>query len=235
MLLEEIMTQLKEWGSEQTKTIFKNHGAPEPLFGVKVGDLKKIVKKIKKNHQLSIQLYQTGNSDAMYLAGLIADENQISPEQLQEWVEQASWYMLSDYTVAHVTAESPHGWEMGLKWIQNDKELIASAGWSVLSNIVSIQPDESLDVIHLEKLLQIVEKNILKSPNRVRYAMNGFVIALGIHVLSLHSKAKEIAQDIGKVEVFMGKTACKVPLASDYIAKVENLNRIGQKRKVARC
>ena len=55
-----------------------NHGAKEPFFGVKVGDLKKILKKTKKNHELSLELYKTGNSDAMYLAGLMADEKKIT-------------------------------------------------------------------------------------------------------------------------------------------------------------
>ena len=71
MQFQEIMQQLEQFGNETTKRIYKNHGAKEPLFGVKVGGLKKIVKKVKKNHELSLQLYDTGNSDAMYLAGLI--------------------------------------------------------------------------------------------------------------------------------------------------------------------
>ncbi len=58
-------------GSEQTKKVFMRHGAREPFFGVKVGDMKKIVKRVKKNHELSLALYDTGNGDAMYLAGLM--------------------------------------------------------------------------------------------------------------------------------------------------------------------
>jgi len=102
MQLNEIMQQLEQYGNETTKRIFMNHGAKEPLFGVKVGDLKKIVKKVKTNHELSLQLFDTGNSDAMYLAGLIADEKQITKDDLQKWVKKAYWYMLSEYTVAGV-------------------------------------------------------------------------------------------------------------------------------------
>lgn len=77
MTVEQIMKDLEKMGTETVKKIFINHGAKEPLFGVKVGDLKKIQKKIKKNNELSLQLYKTGNADAMYLAGLVADERQI--------------------------------------------------------------------------------------------------------------------------------------------------------------
>ncbi|EMY12282.1 DNA alkylation repair enzyme domain protein [Leptospira weilii str. Ecochallenge] len=77
MDLKQIMIELEKMGTPTIKKIFVNHGAKEPLFGVKVGDLKKIQKKIKKNNEISLELYKTGNADAMYLAGLVADEKQI--------------------------------------------------------------------------------------------------------------------------------------------------------------
>ena len=56
------------------------HGAREPFFGVKVEHLKKIQKRIKKDYQLALDLYDTGISDAMYLAGLIADDEKMTKE-----------------------------------------------------------------------------------------------------------------------------------------------------------
>lgn len=235
MTLKEVMAQLEAFGNEQTKKIFTNHGAREPFYGVKVGDLKKIVKKVKKNHELSIALYETGNSDAMYLAGLIADENQITKEQLQNWVEKAYWYMISEYTVAWVTAESPHGHELGMEWIESEEERIASAGWATLSNLVSIKDDEELDIEELNILLDCISKTIKYAPNRVRYTMNGFVIAAGSYVHDLTERAIEIGEEIGKVDVDVGGTACKVPFSPEYIKKVKSKGRIGKKRKIARC
>lgn len=68
-----IMQKLESLGNEQIKKIYIKHGAKEPLFGIKTMDLRPIVREIKKNYDLSIKLYETGNYDAMYLAGLIAD------------------------------------------------------------------------------------------------------------------------------------------------------------------
>ena len=120
MTVAEIMDQLAAMGSEQTRKTLGRHGAPADMYGVKVGDLKTIVKKVKKNHQLALELFATGNSDAQYLAGLIADENKMTAAELQRWVEAAQWYMISDYAVANVAAESPLGWELGLKWIETN-------------------------------------------------------------------------------------------------------------------
>ena len=73
MTAKDVLAQLKALGTEQTKKTHMRHGAKEPFYGVKVADLKVLQKKIKTDHALALELYDTGNSDAMYLAGLIAD------------------------------------------------------------------------------------------------------------------------------------------------------------------
>lgn len=232
---EDVLQELAGYGNENTKRVLVKHGAREPFFGVKVQDLKKIQKKIKKNHKLSLELYATGNSDAMYLAGLIADEKQMTPDILNNWVKEAYWYMISEYTVAWIAAESDYGFTLGQEWIQSKQENIACAGWSTLTSVTSIKPDEELDLETYRKLLNLVGDVIHQSPNRVRYTMNGFVIAVACFVAPLTNHAIEIATKIGKVKVEMGGTACKVPLATDYIQKVIDKNRIGKKKKKARC
>jgi hypothetical protein len=65
--------------------------------------------------------------------------------------------------------------------------------------------------------------------------MNGFVISVGTYVKPLLKHAKAVAKKIGAVEVDMGDTACRVPLATAYIAKVEKMGRVGKKRKTMKC
>ena len=232
---KEVLKQLEEYGDERTKNTYKTHGAKEPLFGVKVGDLKKILKKTKKNHELSLELFATGNSDAMYLAGLMADESKITKEQLNDWVEKAYWSYLSEYAVPWVAAETKFGMELGLEWIESNNDDIVSAGWSTLAYYAAVNDDEVLDVDMYINLLDTVEKEIHGAKNRVKYAMNGFVIAIGTYIKELTEKAKEVGEEIGKIEVDMNGTACKVPFAVDYIQKAVDKERVGKKRKTARC
>ena len=236
MTTTEIMLELTKLGSEQTKKTFINHGAPpNTTYGVKIGDLKIIQKKIKKNYKLALELYDTKISDAMYLAGLIADEKQMTKADLNKWVKNASWNMISEYTVPWIAAESNFAFELGLEWIDSDKEKIASAGWSTLSSYLSIKPNEDIDINQLKKIISRVEKTIHQSPNRVKYWMNNFIICCGSYVNELNEIAKKTAVDIGEVSVNVGNTACKVPNALEYILKVEGKKKIGMKKKMARC
>ncbi len=235
MTKEEVLKELESMASASIKKILMTHGVKEPLFGVKIGDMKTIVKKIKKDHELSLTLFNTGNNDAMYLAGLIADENKITKKDLEDWVKKAKSTMISEYTVAWIAAESKYGYDLAQKWIKSKDELIAISGWSTLANLVSIKPDEELDIDALDKLLDYVGDNIHEAPNYVRYTMNGFVISAASYVPALTKKAQKIAKKIGKVHVEMAGTACKVPLATDYIQKIIDAGRVGKKRKMARC
>lgn len=235
MTTQQIMTELQSMGSEGIKRICLNHGAREPLFGVKVQDLKIIQKKVKKNHELSLELYRTGNVDAQYLAGLIADEQKISKEDLETWARGATWYLLSEYTVPWIAAESAHGYELALEWINAPEAHLQAAGWSTLSSLASIKKDSELDLGTYKRLLLRVEQEIHRAPNRVRYVMNGFVIAAGCFIPELTAEAMRVGKAIGKVSVDMGGTACKVPSAPEYIQKAIDKEVIGKKKKMARC
>lgn len=235
MTASEIMKQLEKMGDAQTKKTFLRHGASEPLFGVKIAELKTILKKTKKNHTLSLELFKTGNSDAMYLAGLMADETKITEADLNEWVKKANWSYLNEFAVPWVAAETNFGFDLGMQWIKSDDPLIATAGWSTLSNFASVKPDEQLNIEQYSKLLDQVEKTIHNSPNRVRYAMNSFVISVGSYIKDLNKKALSIAAKISDVTVDMQGTACKLPGATDYIKKVMDKGYLGRKKKMARC
>ncbi|MGR3762869.1 DNA alkylation repair protein [Rossellomorea sp. NS-SX7] len=235
MTYEEIMQRLEELGTEQTKRIYMNHGVKEPFFGVKIGDMKKLVKYVKKNHELALRLYDSGNHDAMYLAGLSVNPKLMSKETLKDWAGKAYWYMPAEYTVAGVAAESEYALELAREWIELDEEMMAVCGWSTYANVLSITPDEELDLDEIRGLLNRVRNSVHDERNRVRYVMNGFVISVGSYVPALHEEAMDIAESIGKVHVDVGNTACKVPLAATYIKKMAEKDRVGVKRKTVIC
>jgi len=232
-----ILADLKSKGKESTRKIYARHGMDAThAYGVSVADLKLVAKTIKKQQALALELYGTGNLDARYLAGMVAGGAQMTRDQLNSWAEGASgMQMISEYTVPWVAVESPHGLELALQWIQSPKEHVACAGWCTLSGLIATQPDAALDLKEIESLLQKVEKGIHTAPNRVRYNMNNFIIHVGTYVQPLVKQAKATAQKVGAVSVDVGETACKVPLATEYIAKVESMGRTGQKKKTIRC
>jgi len=230
-----ILAELKSLGREPYKRVIMKHGIPEPVYGVSIEELKKIQKRVKVDHQLALDLYASGVYDAMYLAGLIADDARMTTKDLQRWADRATCHALSAYTVAWVAAGNPRGLEMALRWIDSGKEPVASSGWATLTGIVSVTEDADLDIPALQRLLDRVAASIHGQPNYVRLVMNGFVIAVGCYVKPLNAAALKTARAIGTVKVNMGDTACKVPDATAYIRKVQERGTVGKKRKSAKC
>jgi hypothetical protein len=235
MTAKEIMEEMKPLGSESYKKVIFNHGVKEPCFGVKIGDMQKIQKRIKKDYQLALDLYDTGNYDAMYLAGLIADDVRMTKKDLQRWVAKAYCRPLYGATVPWVAAGSTHGWELALEWIDSKTALIVAVGWGTLGSLVSIKDDSELDLAELKRLLQRVQKSIHQAQDVVRSQMNSFVIAVGSYVQPLTDTAIQTGEKIGPVTADMGNNSCQVPFAPDYIRKVQKRGTIGKKRKTAKC
>lgn len=235
MTAAEVLAELKSLGSDSYKRILLNHCVQEPCYGVKIEYLKRIVKRVKVDYRLALDLYDTGVYDAMYLAGLIADDQRMTRKDLARWLAQANCAMLVQYTVPWVAAGSRYGRELALEWIESTKEGVAVAGWATLGCIASIKSDSALDLVEYKRLLERIGRTIHDQPDRVRYVMNGFVIGVGSYVKALTSLALQIAAKIGKVTVDMGDTACKVPDAAIYIKKVQANGGIGKKRKSAKC
>ena len=234
MTADEVVAELKKFATAQTRKMWMTHGAQEPCLGVKVEDMKKIQKRIKMDYKLALELYDTGIADAMYLAGLIADDAKMTKKDLQKWIEGATWGMVAEYTVPWVAAASPHGREMALKWMDSKSEAIASGGWGTYASLVAIKEDADLDLDEIKTLLQRVAKSIHQQPNRVKYAMNGFVIAVGAYMKPLNKIAVAAAKDIGPVAVEL-VGACKIPFAPDQIKKMEARGTLNKKRKSAKC
>ncbi len=167
----------------------------------------------------------------MYLAGLIADDEKMTKADLQTWAKQATSGSLCEYIVPGWQPEVIMVTNWRCLWIDGKEENIMAAGWATLSWLVSLKPDSELDLPELKKLLARVAKTIHSADNRVRYTMNGFVIAVGAYVAALNEEAIVTAKMIGVVMVDMNGTACKVPDAVTYIGKATARGSLTKKKK----
>nr|WP_145405469.1 DNA alkylation repair protein [Paenibacillus xylanexedens] len=235
MNVNEVMQELEALGKERTKKIYLSNGAHEPLFGVATGAMKPMAKQIKKNQPLAEQLYATGNYDAMYFAGVIADPKAMSPADFERWMDAAYFYMLSDYVVAVTLAETDIAQDVADTWIASGEELRMSGGWSCYCWLLGSRKDAEFEEDKLRQMLAQVEQTIHTAPERAKIAMNLFIYTVAISYVSLHDLAVETAKKVGPVQVGQDKPKSKLISASDNIQKAMERNQLGFKRKYVRC
>jgi 3-methyladenine DNA glycosylase AlkD len=235
MDFEMVMQELEALGKERMKKTYISNGAHEPLFGVATGAMKPLAKKIKKHQPLAEQLYATGNYDAMYFAGIIADPMTMTEADFERWIDGAYFYMLSDYVVAVTLSETEIAQAVADKWIASGEELRMSAGWSCYCWLLGRLPDCEFNTNKISSMLDQVENAIHHSPDRTKSAMNNFIYTVGLSYLPLHEKAVETAKKVGPVEIKRDKKKSSILLASENIQKEIDKGRIGFKRRYVRC
>jgi len=217
MTYTEVMAELKKLGTAQNVKVYKRHGAGENLFGVSFANLNKLQKKIKLDHKLALQLWESGNTDARTLATMIVDPKQITSAQADKWIENLNYYMLVDL-LAGMISRTSFAKEKMEEWMMSPQEFVRQCGYSILGGL--LKNGAGISDSDCKKYLRSIEKEIHSSPNRARHSMNGAVIGIGVFKPALTAEAFATAQKIGKVEVDHGETDCKTPDAIDYIQKV---------------
>ncbi len=230
-----VMQELEALGKERIKKTYISNGAHEPLFGVATGAMKPLARKIKKDQPLAEQLYATGNYDAMYFAGIIADPMAMTEADFERWIDGAYFYMLSDYVVAVTLSETDIAQAVADKWIASGEELKMSAGWSCYCWLLGNRPDSEFNADKLARMLDQVENTIHDSLDRTKSAMNNFIYTVAISYVPLHEMAIETAKAVGPVEMKRGKKKSSILLASENIQKELERGKLGFKRKYVRC
>ncbi|MBF2588748.1 DNA alkylation repair protein [Listeria marthii] len=217
---DQLNTELQTLENPNTVKIFRNHGCPETLelYGLKIGDLKKIIRreKLTKNYELAVELIESSNSDLIYLGLLAIDPNKMTTEQIEKWniAFRETWSQLT-FALASLVSKREDALTFAKKWVESDYDLTKAMGWQIFSEHISDLPEA-------EELLKRAKETLQAESNRTRYSMNSFIISCGIYNDDLHEKAIEAAESVGKVHVNLGKNACKVPDAISYIEKARN-------------
>jgi hypothetical protein len=233
MTYEQVVDFLISKGSEQTIKIYKSHGADIDLYGVSIANLKSIAKKLKGRHDIGMRLLYSNNVDQIYLSQYVLDPTKLHKEDFEYVIASSNYYMILDNVVAPLIARNEAlAFDLLYEYLDDINPRKRQVAYSLYGMILGSYNDTLIDYDHVMKTLEVVKKEIHNEQNRVRYSMNNFIIAAGASNLDITEYSKGIALEVGKVDVFMGKTSCKVPDALPYIKRIEAMGNIGKKRKL---
>ncbi len=216
MTLKQVMSELKAMGSAQTRKIYGRHGVEGEMFGVSYANLGNLKKKVGRDTELARGLWASGNHDARIFACMIADPSEMKAGELDAMCRDLDNYVVCD-AFAGLAAKSPSAETRLKKWCGARREWVSAAGWNLVAHAAGGQPE--VGEAFLMERLEVIERTIHTSQNRVRHSMNQALISIGIRGAKLRKAAEAAAKRIGKVEVDHGETSCTTPDAVAYIAK----------------
>lgn len=211
-----VLEELQALGTERTRRTYRRHGVAGESYGVSYGDLTELRKKIKTDHDLARALWATGNHDARILATMIADPRRADDALLAAWARDLGDYVVADAFSDYV-AKTPLARERMPQWTRSPGEWVGTVGWNLLAHLAMHDP--ALPDDYFAPYLARIECEIHGGANRVRYAMNNALIAIGLRNDNLERAALIAAGKIGTVVVDHGETGCKTPDAASSIEK----------------
>ena len=218
MTVKEILAQLKSRGDDARRKHNTKAGAPDNQFGVKLGDIRAIAKKIKTDHELGLELWDTGSVEAQLLATLIIKPKSLSAGELDKLTRATTCAQVADWLNSYIVAEHPEKETLREKWMKSKDRWAARAGWHLTASRVN----KNADGLDLPALLDRIEKELPKAKPEVQWTMNNTLAAIGINNPKLRKRAIAIGEEIGLYRdwpVSKGCTPPYVPVWVEFMVK----------------
>jgi 3-methyladenine DNA glycosylase AlkD len=213
MTVKEILARLKSLGNDARRAYNTKTGAPENQFGVKLGNIRVMAKKIKTDHKLAINLWETGNVDAQLLATLIIQPKSLSADELDKLTRSTTCAQVADWLNAYVVAQHPEKEALREKWMLAKDRWAARAGWNLTASRVT----KDADGLDLPALLDRLEKEMCKEMPEVQWTMNNTLAAIGIHHPKHRKRAIAIGEKIGLYQDWPVSKGCTPPYVPVWV------------------
>jgi 3-methyladenine DNA glycosylase AlkD len=213
MTLDETLKQLQAIGSAKVRAQNAKSGAGDNQFGVSLGDIRALAKKIRTDHPLALCLWETGNVDAQFLATLLMEPKKLSAKELDRMVRSLSFVRVADWLNAYVVRQHPDKEALRQKWMAAADRWAARAGWDLTAERVAKSPDG----IDLPALLARIESEMASAAPEVQWTMNNTLAAIGIHFPEHRKRAIAIGEKVGIYRDYPVSKGCTSPFAPIWI------------------
>lgn len=226
MTVKDVLAELKSLGDEKRRAHNAKvgpdgiAGAGDNQFGVKTGDIRKLARTLKTDHELAMKLWKTGNMDAMLLAVLVMDPKKLTPKDLDAMVREARFSWVAEWLQSYVIKTQPQAEKDALreKWMKKGEKdsWAARAGWHMTASGVAKNGDSS----DIPALLDRIEKEMPKAKPETQWTMNNTLAAIGIHHAQHRTRAVAIGEKIGLYQDWPVSKGCTPPYAPVWIGEM---------------
>jgi len=216
MSIKEILEELKNLGSEKLRSINSKNGIGDKQFGVKMGDIRKIAKKIKSNHELGLALWESEYFEAQMLAILIIKPKELSSEKLESMISSIKYSRVSDWFNSYILKVQLENENLRQNWINDKNPMLARSAWYLTSLLVKKNPE----LLDIPALLDRIENEMQEISSEVQWTMNFTLAEIGINHPKYQQRAIEIGESLGVYKDFPTSKACTSPYAPIWIREM---------------
>ena len=211
--VDELLTELAALDDPKIRAVNEKHGDDH---GVNLSALRALAKRVKTQHALAQQLWQTGDTAARLLSLLICRPRAFTADELDAMVRETGTPKVHDWFVSYVVKKNPHADELRARWMTDPDPTVAAAGWTLTADRVG----SNADGLDLSALLDTVEAQMRDAPERLQWAMNTCLARIGIEHPEHRARAIDIGERLQVLKDYPTSPGCTSPYAPTWIAEI---------------
>ncbi|PCC19006.1 DNA alkylation repair protein [Brevibacterium aurantiacum] len=211
--VDSVMETLAAMEDPKARAVNEKHGDDH---GVNLSKLRAVAKELKKNDELAVELWNTGDTAARLVAILIMRPRSYDAQHLDAMLREARVPKVHGWLVNYIVKKSKHAESLRLDWMDDPDPIVASAGWALTSERVNKSP-EGLD---LSGLLDTIEAQMLGADERLQWAMNETLSYIGNENEDLRPRAIDIGNRLGVLKDYPTPPNCTSPFAPTWITEI---------------
>ena len=196
---DEVMRWLERQGTQRTVAEMDRYGIKAArAFGVPMGALLSLRKRLGQNHALSLALWETGWYEARLLAALLGDPDRVTRRQMNAWAAGFENWADCDTVCFKLFDRSPFAWEKAPLWAKSPREFVKRGGFALMACLAL--HDKAADDESFLAFLPLIEKGARDERNFVKKAVSWALRAIGTRNAALNAVSVALAQRLALSE-----------------------------------
>ena len=206
--VQSAITWLKRHGSKRTRDGMARYGLPsDRAFGVSVGTIQQLSKRIGRNHDLAIALWDTGWYETRMLATFVDEPERVTAAQMDNWCARFDNWGICDTACFHLFDRTPHAWRKVTQWARRRDEFQKRAAFALLASLAL--HDKNGDDALFARDFALVERAATDERNFVMKGVNWALRAVGRRNAAAVVVATRLAASSETAPRWVGKTALR--------------------------
>ena len=197
--LDEVLNKLNEKAkSDQLEGMARFGIVGDQRMGVSVPDMRKIAKEVGKDHRLALELWDTGIPEAMIVAGMVAEPDKLTEEQMEDWVVDINSWDICDQVCMNLFEKSPYAEQKIFEWSAREEEFVKRTAYALIACLAWHDKDASDQAF--TKYFPVIKNGSTDDRNFVKKAVNWALRNIGKRNIELNQAAIQVAREIQAVD-----------------------------------
>lgn len=217
--LEEVLKMLKAKSRPDQLEGMAGYGMTvEKRLGVAIPEVRKMAKEMGKDHRLALDLFKTGILDAMILAAMVDIPEEVTGEQMEEWVKEFNSWDVCDQVCMNLFAKTALAREKVWYWYRREEEFVKRCAFTLIACLA--RSDKEAPDQEFIKFLPLIKEGATDERNMVKKAVSWALRNIGKRNSNLNRIAVEAAKELKKRDSKSSRW-----IASDTIRDLSNKKR----------